>query len=680
MKIRTFLAVVIIALIGGAAYSGTFKDRDGVLHEWAVDVTHALVWEGTPYVPFGVVFEPKYLTDGQTDDGWTADAQQVAALKTAGVKDIILRSGNGITSVPVEAFQKVIDLLETNGLSYGVELYDPPYVPLSGYVVQPKVNRVEGIRKSGEITRNFPNTKTAIYVLCDAKTGEVKDSGQVIATNGDVTVLVSVPNDSNNVLLLYPQKVISGGMPDVWADYDRNRDRLVRYFSQVKFGKNLRFFADPFTCDIEAGDEVEDLIPSSNAFRLQYAAWLSKKYDSPGNLNIAWSVAQHDVTSFNEAARLVPLWRSGRGTAAVYDKVTDSRYSVDAARSVMWMDFMEFRAYSLREYMDSMADVLKRFAGDVPVVYTASGLQSMFQTSGSVGYDGLTVLASDGKSQVTNAGQVFSLAEHSSRKMWILSRLEPYQKKEDLFGALNALHDLGTKGFFVNVFQGAGGNSSDLVTWLAEYASVSAGDMRFAGYLPQAVYYPKGYAQGSIKRLSGDIWWLPVIAGGGGLYLGDTLDGYVLLDPKSGGADVYVWSTNGKKVITMVASDTVTLTTLSGESTEIKPKKGRVQFTVGSDPMLIHGVDVDKFMPIEVVVEAIQKLEGAIAQAKDRKLDVAVYNHNLDRARDMLKKNQLTVSLDIAQASTEEINLLLERLENEPALRSDGTSIEEKLL
>jgi len=665
----TIACVIMCALAFCAATSaGTFKDRDGAAHAWSIDEAHALIWEGAAYVPFGIVFEPRYLALEQTEENWVADEQEVQALKLAGIADVTVKAGDGITSVPAEAFQRIIDLLETSGLRYGIALYDPPYAPLSGYVIEPTLNRVDGVQTSGEITRGFANAKTALYALCDARTAAVKDVGREVVVNGEVTVRVSLRDDTDHVLLFYPQKALpDAGLFDIWSDYDRHRDRLVSYLSRIKFGKGLRFFIDPFTENLGVKGEADSLIPTSAAFRLEYAAWLTKKYGSPRDLNAAWRVLQHDVTSFDEAVRLIPLWRSGRGAPMVYDDGAAKKYPVDATGSNIWMDFLEFRAYSVRAYMDAAADALKRLAADVPVVYTASELQPIFQSSSRVGFDGLAVPPSGSdEASAAGAGRVFSLAEGSSRRTWIVARLDPggaaYEKKEDLFASINAIRDLGAKGFFVQDPRGTGVSAADLLVWLAEYSSLSASDRQFAGYRPHAVYYPEGVAHAKVKRLSSGAWWLPALVAGSNLYLGSGLAGYTAVNPK-GGVDLYVWSQGGPRTIHAVASDTVTLVGASGDTTEVNPKKGRVELTIGQDPVLVRGIPADRFLPVELVAEAIQEFEKAIGRAEQKRLDTGTYKHDLRTAKDLLDKNQLGICLEMVRSITEEINQRLRGLE-----------------
>src|SRR3990172_7195711 len=71
--------------------------------------------------------------------------------------------------------------------------------------------------------------------------------------------------------------------------------------------------------------------------------------------------------------------------------------------------------------MNTAADLLKRHAANVPVIYKASGHHRVFANSVSRGgFDGLGVEAyGHGHNLVADsAGPVYSLAEESARSMW----------------------------------------------------------------------------------------------------------------------------------------------------------------------------------------------------------------------------------------------------------------------
>lgn len=680
MRMRTMgsfayyvIAGVVFATLGvaSAAHPGTFQDRDGVKHPWRIDEAHTLIWDGAPYLPFGVVFEPKYLSSGQTEDNWAADQAEVGAFKLAGVRDVVIKPGKSVTAIPVQAWQKFIDLLETNGLSYGIELDDSPYAPLAGYVVDPAVNRVEGVRSPGEITTSLTDTKLAFYALCDARTAEVVELGQAIAAGGTLSVQANVRSGSEHVLLLFPQKVVAPGskdwsLPDLWSEADRHRDRLISHLAAIKFGKGLRFFIDPFGEHIGAHGEVDYLIPVSAAYRLEYAAWLARKYATVRDVGVAWSVLRHDMASFEEATRLVPMWRQGRGLSAVFDEKAGRKYAVDVPRSGIWRDFRDFRAESVRGYMDGIADALKRVVADVPVVFTGNELQPFFQGVGAVGFDGLAVPARGLESTAVDASAVFSLAEHSGRRLWIISRMalgeSEYQEKERFFGHINGLRQFGVKGFFVAgepAEKKIGG--ADLLVWLVEYGALAASDREFAQYRPTAVYYPHGFPDISMTRLEGGAWWLPALVPARGLELGSTLAGYTLLGPE--GVKLYVWSVKGRRIVHVPAGQNLTVTTASGERIEAKPKKGRVELALTEDPTLIEGIPPEAFLPVEVVEEAIENLRKVIARGEQKGMDVSSYEDTVKRVRELVKSNTLFIGLDMVQTAIDELTQRLKGLE-----------------
>ena len=659
LQVLVILSVILCLLCAGMpASAGTFKDRDGATHSWDIDDGHTLVWEKSPYMPFAVIFEPRYLTSAQTDENWTADEQDIQAFKLAGITDILLKPGKGVSAVPPAALQRVLDMLEANGLHYGVEISNPVDAPFVGYLIQPTVNRVDGIDASGPVAKDLPGAEVAIYALCDAHTGEVKEFGREVIAGAQIKIPVTVRTGESHVMLFYPKKAVAGGsLFNVWNGFDGYRDRLTLYLSQIKFGKGLRFFADPFTENFGISGEVENLIPTSTLFRFEYATWLSKKYSSPGDLNIAWGILKHDITSFDEASRLIPLWNEGRGAPLIYDDGMAKAYPVDALKSAIWSDFREFRAASVRTYMDAMADVLKRTAADVPVIYTANGLDSIYQPSGAIGYDGLAAPGSDGAGLVLAAGHALSLAEGSSRKMWIVSRLKPsgaaYPKKQDLFTALNGAHNLGAKGVLVSDAQGVEG--ANLISWLAEYASLSAGDKVYAAYQPHAIYYPQNAMRAVARRLSNGSWWLPSLAVGNDLYLGKSFAGYSINDSKRLDAYVCIWSLKGTQVIHLVTDRAITVTNASDVRTEVKSKKGRVEYPVTEEPVFIRGIPEEQFLPVEVVAEAIQDLQNAIARAEQKRMDTSDYKTKLRDAQAMPNANQLMLSLDLVHGAADEI-------------------------
>ncbi|MDI6826985.1 MAG: hypothetical protein QME62_00715, partial [Armatimonadota bacterium] len=667
MRSRVYFGILTFLFLGISTWAGTFTDSNGGKHQWSVDDTHTLVWDGAPYVPFGVEFTPKFLSDAQNDENLAADEAEIGALKLAGISDIIIKPAKALLSIPAPAFQKIIDLLEKNGMRYGIKLDDSPYPSLIGWVIAPTKYREDGIQAKGEVVKSIPDTKTAIYVLCNAITGDINRHGQAIVRQEEVLVSIEEMPAVPQVLLIYPQRVIKQnspewGLPDLWASYDKHRDHLISYLSQIKFGPGLRFFVDPFTESMGPSGDVESMIPASASFRIEYSAWLSRKYNSVQTLSSQWALTDYIVKSYAEAARLIPLWRQGRGVGEVYDPTNNRRYKVDPARSAIWQDFIEFRETSVRGYMNSVADALKRFVADVPVVFTGNALQPMFQNSDVNGYDGLMVAKPyDNRTTSQLAAEVLSLAENSMRNVWIVSRVSPaapgetvYQKKEELFAELNTLRNLGSKGFFLaQIPYEAKIGSADLLFWLSEYGSLSASDKQFASYRPRVAFYPKDYAEIGVKRFNSGVWWIPSLAAGQKLNLGASYGGYVLAGVS--GMGLYIWSTKGSGSVTLAASQPITITTLMGDKTTLKPSKGRVAVPLTEEPIIIEGIPPEQFMPLEVVVGALQEFEKLIEKARPSIPDIEVYVRLAAQAKKQIDKNEFLMSYDFIMGAMEEL-------------------------
>ena len=683
-RTRTAQLVALICLVlalAPGAFAGTYQDRDGGKHPWSVDEAHALVWDGSPYMPFGIVFKPRYLSAAQTEENLAADKADLESFVLAGIQDIIIRPGRAVSTIPVEAWQQIVDLLESSGIRYGIELDDSPYSPLTGYVIDPAANRISGIKGPGEVSRDLPNAGSAFYALCDTRTSAVVDSGKTPLEGGSIRVHARAEPGIEHVMLIYPHKVIAPGPPDwsipeLWGEADRHRDRLASFLLKIRFGKGLRFFTDPFGEQMSLRGEAAHLIPTSPGFRLEYAAWLSRKYRSISDLKVGWALLSHEIASFDEAVRLIPMWRYGRGLSAVYDDKTGRRHDVDVRNTAIWSDLVEFRNESVRGYMDGLADAVKLTCANVPVVFSAGELQPFFQASSPVGFDGLCVPALGFQAARNQGGAVYSLAEHSARRIWMVSRIggagETFEKKDQLFGYINGLRDLGAKAFFVDdsaIPQKASG--ADVMLWLAEYGKSAQSDKQFVGFRPRALYYPQGTANASMKRLAGGAWWLPSLLPGKSLFLGGKFSGFVLPTP-SGAYDLYIWCPAGPAAMRVPATQTAIVVRPSGERIEVKPKKDRVELPITDEPSLIIGVPPETFLPVEAVEEALGKLLGVIAQAEAKGLDVSSYKDTVKQVEHMTRNNSLFIALDVANVALAELTQRMQGLQNDPNTRGQA--------
>ncbi|MBI2844352.1 MAG: hypothetical protein HYX78_13200 [Armatimonadetes bacterium] len=659
--------------------SGEFKDKDGSLHSWKINGAHTLIWDGQPYIPLGGVFYSKYICLGQTEENWQADFRALELVKSKGITDILLKSIGPVSWTKPEAWQRLLDYLDSSGFTYGVDLADGPKAPLSGFIIEPTLYRLLNITQSSRLSFDMPDVTSAFWMLCSMADGRVITSGGATVSEGKVNVDVKVPTGESCVLLLYPERELAnggGGVADLWGGFDEFRDRFVKFASEIKFGKGLRFFVDPLSSKMDLPEGLASIIPDSADFRLEFEAYLSRKYRNIGSLNAAWDLVAGHLESFQEAARLIPLWRGTKGLPAAYDRARGHSYSLGGA-SKIWKDLEDFRDSSAQSYLNSAAELVKRYAADVPVIYRPTRYHRIFaNTSSRGGFDGLGVEAyGHGESLVTeSAGGLYGLAEESARSAWFVvtgtldtpkrgKSSSGYPSRETLAADLDSLAEIGVKGIFVlglQVLPEEQWKNHSLVLapeqldWLREFKDkyLSAGR---ADFVPRVVYYPQGLTVGaSVKRLGPGEWWLPSLRVGTQLMMGSTVAAYTM----AGQEGICIWSRSGEKTITypLAEEQKVSLAHPSGADGILTVDKNKVALRLNSEPVLLTGMDPVQAFPLEIAEEEIAKLGPLVDKAKAAGGRAPDAEAAAERARGVLKSGRPAIAYDIAHTFVRQIS------------------------
>ena len=609
---------------------GTYRDATGQAHPWHITAAHVLDWDGAPYLPVGGTFTPHFWAEGQTDAAWDADTGALQTLKQHGVIDLSLTAGpGGLTHVPPAAVQRLLDYLDANGFQYGLEIADFPQDPLVGYVVKPSAYRDPALPPQGPVRfSHIAGLVDAVYLLVSGK--NVTDTGAASTTGGDTAEVDIKEAGPGDVLDLYPRRRFDSGspeshLPDLWQGYDEYRDRLLAFFGHVRLGKGFRFFLDPLTDRIGMNGEVENLIPTTEGFRLDFQAWLDQRYGHDlDRLNHKWGIENHDLPDFKTAAQCIPLWYQHRGFPAVYDPTTATRFDIfyspaAGIKSDYWADLQAFKVESTRDYMNRIADALKKGVADVPVVYNWTQHSPLFtNTPERGGYDGLGIQAyGHGLALSRGAGAyAYAQAEETPRTTWLIvsdtAEAAPEQKtspgfvsKASLFDDWDDLKDIGARGFFAEALQRlpAADNKNvslistpDQLGWLGSYAATLQASARdLASQRPQVLWYPQDVAgpDVGIRLLPDGVWWLPTYRAGQGLRLGSGLLGYSLSDPETGQALNVLWSPSGEVPAARFdlgkAADPV-ITNADGAPLSAPHGGGIWTIPVGVVPTLVRGV------------------------------------------------------------------------------------------
>ncbi len=625
--------------------SGVYQDAAGASHAWTVGQAHGLTWDGTPYLPVGASFVPSTWTGLPTDANWASDKAALDVLKKSGVRDVLLSAGTrGLTHASPAAVQRVLDYLDANHFQYGLRIADAPDTPLMGTVVKPAVYRNPSPPTDGPTRfRHIPGLTGAFYLLVSTHDKEIDESGTAHIVGGDTAEVNLKAQATGDVLLLYPERAYGPGtpegrLPDLWQGYDDYRDRVLGFFRQIKLGPGFRFFLDPLTDHIGFAGEVDSVIPTSDGYRLDFQAWLNRKYNhNVDDLNKGWGIKDHDLPDFETASRCLPLWSGAKGMAAVYDPVKKASYAVLNENGIgghLWDDLAQFRLESVRGYMNSMADVLKKGVADVPVLYAWGGRSALFtNTDLRGGFDGLSM------DSAATGVYAFAQAEDTPRTTWLITS-DGKADEPGLNSDWDGLKDIGARGFF------AAAATTPEARRLADYGAGLSFEARDLTDRPRILPYPAGtmVVGAALKHLPDGVWWLPSYRAGNlfqssdAFTLGPLLRGYRLNDPDGAESRFVVWSPHGglsQASFPFPKDAPVQITDAAGLPVKVEKKKNEWTVSVGPDPIILThlpGVPLPTDAADAADLEAVRLLK--LAKAEGMATDI--YDQQLFQIRNSI--------------------------------------------
>lgn len=539
---------------------GTFTDEKlGQSHFWYANQSHTMIWDGKPFVPIGGMFTSDYLLFYSKTDpainkaNWDKDVEVLQYMKAHGAMDMYINTA--VMEVPAWAWQKMLDYLDQEGFTYGLQVQGAQGLTLSAYMPRAYegagVLKKENIVDSGEVTLTVPtfqisgyvDAMSALYVVMNPTTGEVIQSGEENIRKVDSATLelhanVVLPSANQTAYTVYftPKVKYSGHtLRNIWDAGDLIINSMVDTLSKVTWGPNFRLFVDPVTNESGIYNGDEGYLFDSPIYSSQFVDWLKQKYNTLDALNEAWKMSS-PVESYETAARLVPIVR-GEGSAAwnnqlyLVDKGNPgSTYAADAYRGVLWDDFVDFREGSYNDYLMRFSDAITNVV-DVPVVFKLSGTTRKYfindkQTGGFAGVGG--EIYGDNEYLIRErSGYTYSQIEQSAQTLWFLttetqldenmdrkyqSGEKGYPDKETMFNHFDRLLEAGSKGiydflfncdYFTSCQEAYGYYTAKPIQfdWLKEYKdAILAPDSlaHIETYRPEVYYvYP-----------AGETWWM----------------------------------------------------------------------------------------------------------------------------------------------------------------------------
>jgi hypothetical protein len=624
------------------------------------------------------VFCPTYLTASPSDANWEKDKASLDSLQQKGVSDLIIQPSGSAIDAPAAAWQKVVDYLDQHNFRYAIGFGKGVPNPLVGTVIRPASYRIAGVEANQDVSWEVPDADSANFVFAsDVDGSRIEHGGSIRIRDGAALVPGTKRLNGTAVAILYPHRSLAVGsgnsIPDLWVGFDNYRDKVIHLLSTVKFGPGLRFFLDPLGHQLGLSDEADYLIPDSPIFRMEWEAYLTRKYPSISRLNAAWSIQEGEAAKYKDAARLIPLWSSNKGVPYLMDQVT-GRMSKVADNSRFWTDFHEYRNDAISYYMNTIADVLKREVANVPVVYTHTKHHRMFTNAAEVGgFDGLGVAAyGRGSALVTGgADAAYSQVQESGKALWCIvtemldanigaKSQNGYGTKQALFYDLDWLRGIGAKGFFINGFQvtpatGAQHtqflNTPEQLDWMKEYGTRLSTDSGLIHAQPKVLPFPERVAglvhPGPIGNTG--VWWVPSLLVGRPMSYGASYAGYTMDAPE--GDTLVIWSLRGVRETHLAVKDPKRVQAYSVDGTPLKfkidPKKKVCSIKIDEIPVVFRTGGQEMY-PVEAIEDTLSEAGVLIKKGKADKQPVDTLDLGLTRAETNYRHGDMGMAMSMA--------------------------------
>lgn len=612
------------ALISGLVFTGLTlpalaQRREGVYRPagspavaWKINGHHALIWNGEPYTPFGV------RVDG--------DPSAIVGVAQVGITDVIVdlpSNGAGWTAA--------IGALEAAKLRYLIRINS--MAPMSsGYEVSPQSYRITGIDKPSQIDLPIAGADSVFTVLATRRRDyTVEFAAPVPVVKGRLQFDAKPSGTLEHVLLFYPQ-MSSLEQPDFWEKLDIHRDTLLTTLRRCPPGPGFRGLINPLGRLVDLPGRDIHCVPTSPAFRIELREALEKKYSAVSTAARAWGMGTNTIQTFDELARLVPLWHRSRGVGLFLDPVTNKTITGNETNATVWRDISEVILGSETRRMGRLVQAI-RTVTDVPVVQEWVGWSPAYEASAPAP-DGLGIRASGiTPSELANSGgRAASSVMRWSTPGWLPATDVDLGGGADLAQSLPGVsEDLLSMGARAVFFRA---DDPKLVAAVVEEAKKHMADATLAGNSPRPIYFPENALNPAVvQRLPNNAWWLPAPSDGDRIDLGPDFFAYRYRQTELGSALVMWTRTPGRYKLRLTNPKAVSFATLDGSDPMPKSAKGGVEVTLTQIPLLILGGDevaVPEVAYTQTLTEFDALLKSAETQHRDTSEEKVAFQNALN--------------------------------------------------
>lgn len=532
---------------------------------WSVNPNNALLWGGTPYMPIGVRVE--------------GDVASLKAALDAGIEDLIVElpvSGAG--------WDEALALLNASGARWFLAVSSAAPAAL-GTVVEPQGFRMD-IEGKVEIDAKFQAAEQTLALVADKRTSTIRSYKAYETPGGVFRETLDSQVLTPHVVLFYPV-VRDLQTPDFWEGFDGHRDALLQSLKTHELGAGFRGIIDPMGSVAKFPTPDIMFVPRSPIFAVEMEQFLKEKYGAIETCIRAWSIGAHDITNWDQLARLVPLWSDTKGVPSLWDPLRDRIYPSDRDRATTWTDIRAvLRSTAVRRYSRLVQAV--RQVVDVPVIQTWGGWTGPYDNSQTgVAGVGVAFQADSISDVIESASRPASTVLSSGQgQVLMVTGLEiAKDARLDIENAYLDLKGMGARGWFFRT-----ADPEKLAT-IAQMSKRHRGDTGDAGWKPKALFYPESARNPAMPvKLFGGTWMLPSPAAGNRLELGSTLRGYYY-----GGAPrpyTVIWAVGQPVETKLFMGDpkAVKVEALDGSEVRIRVRKDSIELTLTETPLIFSGI------------------------------------------------------------------------------------------
>jgi hypothetical protein len=273
-------------------------------------------------------------------------AAQLSQLKAQGVQEVVIR----LEALPSrEAWQSLLETAEASGLDWRLWLANLPRT--EGWTIAPERYRMAG-NADGVYTLAVPDATRLLLAVSPRETPYLRLSTVLELSNG--RAVSAIGDTAESVLLLYPLR--RDAMPDLWDGWDAYRDTLLRLLMHRAPKQGFRGWLLQSDWDILS----VSTLPTSSLAQAEWQAYLKTRYPDPTELERAWDTSTK-LERHEQAARLMPLWREGRGLPyLVAPDESVKPQELDPNRSRFWDDWRAFLTERWRILLAGLREMLTR--------------------------------------------------------------------------------------------------------------------------------------------------------------------------------------------------------------------------------------------------------------------------------------------------------------------------------